>query len=229
MEENVVKKEIKNLENLKYVVAYPDDFDETTKYPVILFLHGAGSRGDDIEVVYNGLLFEAAEKYDKFPFVIVEPQCYEDTWFDMFKELKSFAIEVSKWKYVDSSRIYLMGASMGGYGTWQLAMSLPDLFAAIIPICGGGMAWNCERLKNTPVWAFHGGKDPVVDVSESIRMVEAVNKFGGNARLTIYPDNDHDAWTDTYNSYDVFEWLLSNMNTKLTDLTREYDDSKLYG
>ena len=122
-----------------------------------------------------------------------------------------------------------MGASMGGYGTWQLAMSMPEIFAAIAPICGGGMSWNCERLKDVPVWAFHGGKDPVVDVEESRRLVDSVNKNGGNAKLTIYPENGHDAWIDTYDSYEVFNWLLTYKNIISHDFSDKYNDGNLYG
>ena len=122
-----------------------------------------------------------------------------------------------------------MGASMGGYGTWQLAMSLPELFAAIVPICGGGMYWNASRLVNIPIWAFHGGKDTTVFKEESIKMVDAVNKCGGNAKITIYPENGHDAWSDTYKNPEVFHWLLSNTNKNSIELIDKYKDSDIYG
>ena len=122
-----------------------------------------------------------------------------------------------------------MGASMGGYGTWQLAMSLPDIFAAIVPICGGGMYWNAGKLKNVPVWAFHGALDKTVLPEESEKMVNAVNKRGGSARLTVYPENGHNAWSDTYSNPEVFEWLLSNTNQKLQSFENEYKGSAIYG
>ena len=110
----------------------------------------------------------------------------------------------------DRGRIYLMGSSMGGYGAWQLGMSLPEVFAAIVPICGGGMHWNVWRLKNVPVWAFHGGKDTVVLPEESELLVNTLNRRGGNARLTVYPESEHDSWSETYRNKEVFKWLLSH-------------------
>ena len=112
--------------------------------------------------------------------------------------------------YPDPDRLYLMGISMGGYAAWQLAISQPELFAAMIPICGGGMYWSASRLKEIPIWAFHGGKDTTVLPEESVHMVEKVNKRGGSAKLTIYPENEHNAWTDTFENPEVFAWLLSH-------------------
>lgn len=97
-----------------------------------------------------------------------------------------------------------MGASMGGYASWQLAMTRPDWFTAMIPICGGGMYWNSGRLKDVPIWAFHGAKDETVYAQESQKMVDAVNAAGGNARFIIYAENNHDSWSDTYNNYRLF-------------------------
>jgi len=125
-------------------------------------------------------------------------------------------------------RVYLMGFSMGGYGTWQLAMSIPNMVAAIVPICGGGMYWNAGRLMNVPVWAFHGKEDALVYVEESEKMVRAVNKNGGKAKLTIYPECGHDSWSETYKNPEVFEWLLSKTN-KTGELKQNFKDSKLYG
>jgi predicted peptidase len=99
---------------------------------------------------------------------------------------------------------------MGGYGTWQLAVSVPDAFAAMIPVCGGGMYWDAGRLKKIPIWAFHGALDKTVLPEESLKMVAAVNGKGGKAKLTIYPNNAHDAWTDTYSNPEVYAWLLEH-------------------
>ena len=122
-----------------------------------------------------------------------------------------------------------MGNSMGGYGTWQLAMGIPELIAAIVPMCGGGMYWNAPRLINVPIWAIHGGKDNVVFTEESQKMVDAVNNSGGNAKLTIYPDHYHDVWTDTYNNREVFEWLLSHTNENAVEIVDKYNNKKIYG
>ena len=216
-------------ENMTYLLRFPKDFDENKKYPVILFLHGAGSRGNDTTALEVNPFFEITSKYEDFPFVVYAPLCSENTWFDMFETLERFAQKISDEKFADKKKIYAMGPSMGGYGTWQIAMSLPDTFAAIVPVCGGGMYWNAGRLKNTPVWAFHGGKDGCVKCEESVKMVDAVNKCEGDARLTIYPENAHDAWSDTYKNYEVFKWLLSHEKKGITDYADGYSDSKKFG
>ena len=218
--------EIKQFETLKYIVRYPAGYTKGEKYPVVIFLHGAGSRGEDIERLKNSVFMQ---KTGEYPFVTVTTQCHGETWFDLFEQLKRLVMSVVCSGFADAERIYLMGTSMGGYGTWQLAMSMPEIFAAIVPICGGGMYWNAGRLKNVPVWAFHGGKDGVVYLEESQKMVDVVNRFGGNAKLTVYPENDHNAWTDTYTNPEVFEWLLCNTNKNEDAPLNRYNDSKLYG
>ena len=147
----------------------------------------------------------------------------------MFEQLKRFVLKIADEAFTDTERIYLMGASMGGYATWQLGMSMPEIFSAIVPICGGGMYWNAARLVNLPVWAFHGEKDDVVLKEESIKMVDAVNNNGGNAKLTLYPENGHNAWTDTYNNPKVFEWMLSHTNKNDEEITDKFNDGKIYG
>ncbi len=131
--------------------------------------------------------------------------------------------------YADRKRIYMMGSSMGGYATWQLAMSMPEYFAAIVPICGGGMYWEAERLTNVPVWAFHGGKDTVVFPEESQKMVDAVNQYGGNAKLTIYSENGHDAWTDTFSNPEVYRWFLSHEKESEAPLSDNLRDPEKFG
>ena len=118
---------------------------------------------------------------------------------------------------------------MGGYGTWELAMSMPTYFAAIVPICGGGMYWNAAQLVNVPVWAFHGEKDDVVLCRESEVMVNAVNRFGGKAKLTLYPDCNHVSWNNVYESPEVFEWLLRQENKNEITIENNYADVKRFG
>ena len=216
-------------EEMQYLIRFPDGYKIGQKYPVIILLHGAGGRGNDIDILVNNPYFKITDKYSDFPFITIAPQCSENTWFDMFEQLKRLVRKVATEAFTDKERVYLMGASMGGYGTWQLAMSLPELFAAIVPICGGGMYWNAARLANVPVWAFHGAKDPVVCLEESVKMVDAVNKCGGTAKLTVYPDNQHDAWSDTYANHEVFDWMLKNTNTNIEILTDHFKDSDIYG
>ena len=219
------------LDGLRYAVRYPNDFKQGTPYPTLLFLHGAGSRGNDFAgLVDDNIFFDAIASRPDFPFVVIAPLCSEDTWFDMMERLKRLVKHAKTFDFVDAERFYVMGASMGGYATWQLAMSMPTEFAAIVPICGGGMYWNASRLKTLPVWAFHGEIDPVVKAEESVKMVEAINKKGGNARLTLYPETGHNAWQPTYENDEVFDFLLSH---KRSDAKTGEDDklsgAKLYG
>ena len=219
-----------NFKDLQYLLAFPEGYVEGEKYPVIIFLHGAGTRGNDIEMLKKNPYFKNISIHKDFPFVIVAPQCNKNTWFDHFEALKELALFISTSAFADTERIYLMGASMGGYATWQLAMSLPKTFAGIVPICGGGMYWNAHRLLNTPVWAFHGEKDRTVLCEESRKMVDVVNKKGGNAKLTVYPEAEHDSWTETYRNPEVFEWLLSQKNGTVRVLAKDgYSGSEAFG
>lgn len=197
-----------------YLLRYPKNYQQGQKYPVIFLLHGAGYRGQTTEKLRVNPYFVITETHADFPFVTVAPLCNENTWFDMFERLKLLAQAVPTMEFADPERIYIMGASMGGYGTWQMIRSLPGLFAAAVPICGGGMYWQATQLAHLPIWAFHGMLDTTVAVDESIRMVKAVKRAGGDAKLTIYPENTHDAWSDTYGNPEVFAWLLSHRRTQ---------------
>ncbi len=108
------------------------------------------------------------------------------------------------------SRVYLTGLSMGGYGSWNLGAAYPDLFAAVAPICGGGVASEVAGLKGVPVWAFHGELDDVVWPHRSSDMVSALQKAGGDAKLTMYPDLQHDSWTATYSNTELYDWFLAH-------------------
>lgn len=218
----------RKLGKLTYLVKYPEGFSENGKYPTLFFLHGAGTRGTSTDALRENAFFECTENMN-LPFVIVAPLCSENTWFDLFEHLIALVKEVAKLPYVDEKRIYLTGNSMGGYGTWQLAMSMPEYFAAIVPVCGGGMYWNAWRLKNVAVWAFHGEKDDCVSPTETEKMMDIVKRAGAEAKLTIYPEAGHNAWTPTYSNPEVFEWLLKHESTLTVDLEEKYTDSKIYG
>ena len=217
------------LGKLRYIIKYPDGFSSEKKYPIILFLHGAGTRGDDISKLVAHPFFVLTEKHEEFPFVCVAPLCSENTWFDIWEHLQALVNEIANLPFVDKERIYVMGASMGGYATWQLAMSMAEYFAAVVPICGGGMYWNAGRLVNVPIWAFHGAKDTTVLLEESIKMVDAVKCHGGDAKLTVYPENGHNAWSDTYSNPEVFSWLLQHQNRNNRNYDDVYNESEMYG
>ncbi len=207
-----MKTEERELDGLRYLIRFPDGFDAEKKYPLVIFLHGAGTRGDDIEVLKRNAFFRITAEMPQFSFVAVAPLCSRNSWWDVFETLEKLVRQTASLPCVDHTRVSLIGNSMGGYGTWALGMSMPEYFSCLVPICGGGMYWNASRLQNVPVWAFHGGKDQTVLPRESEKMVEAVNRKGGNARLTIYPENGHNSWDDTYRDPEVLRWMLSRVN-----------------
>ena len=216
-----------SFKNFGYVLRKPNHFEENKQYPLVIYLHGAGGRGRDIELIYTHPFFsDTVELLGDA--VCVAPQCYADTWFNIFEQLQEFVEYAISWGFVDPKRVYLVGASMGGYGTWQLAMSRPELFAAIVPICGGGMYWNADRLIRMGVWAFHGEKDEAVFCEESRKMVDAVNANGGEAKLTIYAGGLHNAWTDTFRNPEVWKWLLGYRVDYATAKSK-YDNVEQFG
>ena len=155
------------------------------------------------------------EKQRDFPFIVVSPQCLAGDWWTEKNEVLINLLDDIVARYdVDTERIYLTGLSMGGYGTWALAYEYPKRFAAIVPICGGGKRFMAHKLKDIPIWAFHGAKDNVVPLKESEEMVNAVKKQGGDAKLTVYPNAHHDSWTVTYNNQELYDWFLKHRKTK---------------
>jgi len=192
-----------------YIAYKPKDYDKQKLWPLILFLHGMGERGDDLEKHKIIGLPQVLEKGKDLPFVIICPQCPEyHVWNS--ERLNRLLDEVIKKYSVDRERIYLTGLSMGGFGSWSLGCRHPERFAAVAPICGGGNVKEAVGLKDVPVWAFHGAKDKTVSLTMSQEMVNAVNKNGGDAKLTVYPEAGHDSWTQTYNNPELYKWFLSH-------------------
>jgi predicted peptidase len=190
-----------------YLLYVPKDYDKRESWPLVLFLHGAGERGDDLELVkVHGPPKLITEGKD-FPFIVVSPQCPKERWWEPI-ELTSLLDKIVKTHKVDEDRIYVTGLSMGGFGSWRLAAYTPKRFAAIAPICGGGETYWAKRFPHLPVWAFHGAKDTGVPPERSQAMVDALKKEGGKPKLTIYPDAKHDSWTETYNNPKFYEWLM---------------------
>jgi len=190
------------------------------QWPLILFLHGAGERGTDVwKVAVHGPPKEVTTHPD-FPFIVVAPQCPDgQIWSNDI--LLGLLDQVSHDYPVDASRVYLTGLSMGGYGTWELGLSHPERFAAIAPICGGAnlitpLLTSFEPAKaaaaqSLGIWAFHGAKDPVVPVSESTRMVDWLKDHGvRDVKLTVYPEAQHDAWSESYRNPELYQWFLKH-------------------
>src|SRR5262245_22258853 len=178
---------------MKYLLYLPQEYSKQESWPLLLFLHGAGERGDNLELVkVHGppkLIAEGKE----FPFIVVSPQCPKDRWWQAM-ELSALLDEIVEKYKVDQDRIYVTGLSMGGFGTWSLAGYTPHRFAAILPICGGGETHWTKAFPHLPVWAFHGDQDTAVPLERSEKMVEALKKNGGEPKLTVYPGVPHDSW-----------------------------------
>ena len=210
--QSAVQMNRKMMMKLDYLLYLPKEYGTVEKdWPLIVFLHGIGERGDDINKVKMHGPPKLIEEGREFEFIVVSPQCPGTAWWTNCNEKVMALIDDVCEKYnVDQSRIYLTGLSMGGYGTWSVACTYPERFAAIAPICGGGLPITAQSLKDVPVWAFHGAKDPVVPLSQSEGMVEAVKKVGGDARLTVYPEAEHDSWTVTYENDELYKWFLEH-------------------
>jgi dienelactone hydrolase len=199
---------------MKYLLYLPDgyDKDKAKKWPLIVFLHGAGERGDDLELVkIHGppKLIEAGKKYQ---FIVASPQQALGEWWspDMVAWLTR---ELTATLRVDPDRVYLTGLSMGGYGTWDTAMKYPELYAAIAPICGRGDPANAWKIRHIPTWIFHGAKDDVVPIKQSNDMHKALKKYH-KVKYTVYPEADHDSWSETYDNPRLYRWFLKH--TKYT-------------
>jgi predicted peptidase len=206
---------------LQYLLFLPQDYahNQEKRWPMILFLHGAGERGNDVWDVAKHGPPEYVKDHPDFPFIVVSPQCAENqTWSK--DVLLGLLDDITRRYAVDTNRIYLTGLSMGGYGTWELGCSYPERFAAIVPVCGGGellpvlpgmlaKGGKGQALKTLGVWAFHGGKDPTVPTDESERMVNWLKRQEvQDIKLTIYPEAGHDAWTEAYSNPELYQWLL---------------------
>jgi predicted peptidase len=196
---------------VRYLLYLPPDYNEDAErqWPMILFLHGIGERGNDLDKVKSHGPPKHIAQGENYPFVIASPQCPVDSWWDV-DVLLALLDAVTESTRVDPDRIYVTGLSMGGFATWHLAAAQPERFAAIAPICGSGKVADAPRLKKLPIWAFHGENDMAVPSEKSKEMVDAVNKAGGHAKITLYPDVGHDSWTRTYENPELYEWLLSH-------------------
>jgi len=185
--------------------------------PLIVFLHGSGERGSDLNKVKAWGPPALADKDPAFPFMVVSPQAPSGEWWHA-NLLKAMLDEVLATYNVDRSRVYLTGISMGGYGAWDLAINYPGYFAAIAPICGGGNALRIGQLKSVPAWVFHGTRDKSVPERESASMVAALKAAGGDVKYTVLPEAGHvDAWLHAYGDAGLFDWFLAHRKAKKAD------------
>ena len=219
----------------KYALFVPHEYKGDRTYPLILFLHGAGEWGMDGQKQLTVGLGPALRKREKtFPFIVIFPQSQKKTWpvdvnnRDEINDLvatwsdqqaegkRALAIlsEIMKTYRVDPERICLTGLSMGGFGTWSLAASQPDRWAAIAPICGGGDPQSAEKFKHIPCWCFHGGADPIVPPASSRAMIKALWAAGSHPNYTEYPGVGHESWEKAYDTNDLYEWFLKQRSKK---------------
>ena len=218
-QQSITVDKVKKIE-ARFLLYLPEGYEEKkdATWPLMMFLHGAGERGDDLNRVKVHGPPMLVEKGKKFPFIIVSPQCPRgQVW--KTDELMALLDHVCEKYRVDKTRQYLTGLSMGGYGSWSLGVAYCDRFAAIAPICGGGnfiKLYNAsgakgKALRSLGVWAFHGAKDTVVPLSESEKMINGLKKFGHpNPKLTVYPDARHNSWSATYDNPKLYEWFLKH-------------------
>ena len=239
-EKEIFKKEqfIQEGDTLNYRILFPRDFSEDKKYPVVLFLHGAGERGNDNEaqLTHGSKLF--FEKREEFPAIVIFPQAPKDDYwakvevardtipyeFNFKNEeeptkalhlVMALLTSLSSEDYIDKNRIYLGGLSMGGMGTFELLSRQPELFAAAFAICGGadpGIVKNYSPGFN--IWIFHGEKDNVVLPEYSKTMAREINSKGGNAKLSLYPDDNHNSWDSAFAEPHLLPWLFSHERSK---------------
>ena len=194
----------------RYLLYLPKGYlaDPARRWPLLLFLHGSGERGDDLAKVKVHGPPKFLDGRDDFPFVVVSPQCPEgERW--SAEGLLALLDDVVKRLRIDVDRVCVTGMSMGGRGTWDIAMSDPGRFAAIAPVCGGALPDRACRLRDVPVRAYHGAKDPVVPLAETQSIVDAVRKCGGSVELLVDPEAGHDSWSRAYSDPDLWAWLLS--------------------
>lgn len=191
---------------LDYLLYQPND---TEQLPLLMYLPGAGCRGSSLNQIGTGGFIQSVISKGGMPARIIIPQCRFETWFDCYHILCEFWHHNINNPAIDKNRIYLTGASMGAYAVWQLCISHPEWVTAAVPVCGGGMYWDAGRLKDIPIWAFHGVKDDVVLCCESQHMVDRINQAGGNAKLTLIPEADHNAWDFAYGCKEMWNWLFS--------------------
>jgi pimeloyl-ACP methyl ester carboxylesterase len=214
-----LRKKINDWTSYKYLVHVPKTAatQAQTRFPLMLFLHGSGERGNSLDMLKRHgpprLLVDEPNWAFKNQFIIVSPQCPDGQTWNVFL-LRDLLDEVMAKYPVDPDRIYLTGLSMGGFATWELAEYFPDRFAAIAPISGGGDPEDVARVKDIPTWVFHGLLDPTVRIGCAYEMVQAMRNIHARIRFTVYPDWGHNAWEPAYDDPSLYEWLLMQRRGK---------------
>jgi predicted peptidase len=213
---------------LPYRLLKPQGYNAKQKYPLVIFLHGAGERGNDNQqqLVHGMNDFASDAVMTKYPAFVIAPQCPEGQAWGGINRLAMLptpaneltpaldatlrAVEALRQEFsIDDKRIYITGLSMGGYGTWNALANRTELFAAAAPICGGGETASVVKFKQIPIWAFHGADDMTVPVERSREMIEALRAAGASPKYTEYPGVGHNSWAQTYSDVALYAWLFA--------------------
>jgi predicted peptidase len=222
-------------DTLLYRMLLPENFDPEKKYPVLLFLHGSGERGNDNEaqLIHGSKLFLRSDIRRDFPAIVVFPQCPKgDLWSNVIigdgksgdrfgfqkggppskamKLLLGLQSYLKSQKYSDKSRFYVGGLSMGGMGTYEILRRKPKAFAAAFAICGGDDIRNVKKYKNVPLWIFHGGKDMAVPLSKSEAVVNELKRLNHQPKFTVYPEAGHNSWDPAFAEPEFISWIFSH-------------------
>jgi predicted peptidase len=216
-------------ESLLYRLFIPPHYDPKKKYPLVLYLHGGGGRGNDNRKQIDGGngylidLFTGDDAQTRYPSFVVAPQSpMQEGWIEddsitptrQLRLVKEMIGELLRTYKIDEARVYVAGQSMGGFGTLAIISEYPQMFAAGVPLCGGGDQAKVSRLTNTPIWAFHGAKDESVPVERSRAIVAAIRNAGGQARYTEYADADHLVWSKVVQETELLPWLFAQRRLK---------------
>jgi predicted peptidase len=215
-------------DTLPYRLLVPKNYSKNKKYPLVVFYHGAGERGTDNKIPLAhiaGLFLDSINRHN-FPCFVLIPQCPKGKrWVEVDwgadshtqpeqistpLNLSLKVVDHLKSKYkIDKQRIYVTGLSMGGYAVWDVITRCPELFACAVPICGGGDETKAEKIKDLPIWAFHGALDKVVKPHRSRNMIEAIKKLGGKPQYTEYENVQHGSWKNAYSETELLKWMFS--------------------
>lgn len=209
---------------MRYLLFIPKAYDKKTLYPLVVWLHGGGSRGDDLKQLLaygdqHGIGYLARrDNQSRYPAIIVAPQCPRNRFWanpdsdqpttEMKLVLEMLYLVQTDYS-VDKRRLYVLGISLGGYGTWEIIARKPGMFAAAIPICGGGDSTKAGLMKKKSVWAFHGDQDQLVRVSESRKMIAALKLVGANPRYTEFKGVGHSVWEQAFADPDLLPWMFA--------------------
>jgi predicted peptidase len=225
---------------MPYRLLAPKPLSAGAKYPLVLFFHGSGERGDDNQKQLQHAVrrFVAPDFLKEYPCFVVAPQCptqlnnQQTLWTGERERMRlmklapeaaiplrtalEMLIAIEKNLPIDSDRIYVTGISMGGFAAWEALIRHPQKFAAAIPVCGGGDVGQADRIKDIPVWAFHGAEDPTVPVECSRSMIKMMQKAGGHPRYTEYPGVGHNSWDRAFAEPELLSWLFAQKRTGVT-------------